>query len=447
MTHKKNFISVIIPVYNGANFLAQTVAHVLEQKYYPLEIIVIDDGSTDNTAEIAAQLNDQISYFYQENSGPAAARNMGIKKAKGKIIAFLDVDDRWSNNSLHLLTKYLDNHPQVGIVQGMIVKQTIGQDTQEIVKTSPPYNFINLGCGLYRKSVFDQVGLFDENMRFGEDVDWYMRAWEQRIYKGIIDEVTLYYRMHENNMTKGKSLVELGFIRIYKRRLDRVRQEQINLKPLPKNFPTSQEYLAGEPTVHLKNPEFTIISNNSWSNAVYRRLNYLYQTPFVGTQIPDECYSRLIANLQEYVNSPLNFVTETQYGFTSESDEEKMPIIGLLGKDVEIHFYQENTEQEVLENWQKRIAKINWENLHVCYCCSDRLAKEKQVKYLQEFEELDLISKVAFTSLPFPQYQTAVYLPEYTNHGYELFKVTAKNFGIIDWLNKTRGYSTQEYAI
>lgn len=447
MIQNQNFISVVIPVYNGENFLAQAVDHILVQNYQPLEIIVIDDGSTDNTVEVAAQLQDKIHYFYQENSGPAAARNLGIKQAKGELIAFLDVDDRWSNNTLKILTEYLKKHPESGIAQGLIIRQKINPITHKVIENSPPYNYINLGCALYRKSTFQQVGLFDETMRYGEDVDWYLRAWEQRINKGLIDEVTLYYRMHDTNMTKGKNLIEKGFIRIYKKRLDRMRKEKVVLKPLPRNFLTNQEYLGGEPLNHLDNPKFTLISNNGWSNMVYRRLNYLYQTPFVGTQIPDHCYSKLLSNLRHYLKSALKFIPETQYSFTHFSNENEKPIIGLLGEDIEIHFYQENTEEEVLENWQKRLTKINWDNLYACYCCSDRLSKAEQDKYLQEFERLDLISKVAFTAIPYPQYQTAIYLPEYTSHSYELFKITAKNFGIIDWLNKTRGYNTQEYLV
>ena len=88
------YVSAIIPVYNGEHFLARVINNILSQQYHPLEIIVIDDGSTDNTAKIAQNYPD-IVYHYQENAGPSAARNRGIELAKGNVIAFLDVDDLW----------------------------------------------------------------------------------------------------------------------------------------------------------------------------------------------------------------------------------------------------------------------------------------------------------------------------------------------------------------
>ncbi len=221
------FVSVIVPVYNGDKFIESTINRLKNQHYQPLEIIVIDDGSTDGTAEVAAKFKDSIRYVYQPNSGPAAARNNGIKIAKGEAIAFLDIDDMWSDDKLQIQTSYLVANPSVDIVQGLIQQITIPEEKSKNPASfeiaSQAYQFINLGSAIYRKSVFDKIGLLDETLKYAEDYDWFLRAWENNIYKVVLDRVTLFYRKHDNNMTKGKQLVELGFVRIYKKHLDRCR--------------------------------------------------------------------------------------------------------------------------------------------------------------------------------------------------------------------------------
>ncbi|MTJ11802.1 glycosyltransferase [Anabaena sp. UHCC 0187] len=236
MENQKLFISVIIPVYNGEKYLAEAIENVKNQDYQPLEIIVIDDGSTDKTGEVAAEFKDNIRYIYQENSGPSAARNRGIKMAKGDVIAFLDVDDLWSDDKLQLQTNYLVENPLIDIVQGLIQQMNLSQLTSAEKPTFEPvykpYNYINLGSAIYRKSVFEKIGYFDETLNYAEDVDWFVRAWENGIPKLLIDQVMLFYRKHQKNMTGGKNLVELGFIKIYKKRLDRIRKKELS----PTNF-------------------------------------------------------------------------------------------------------------------------------------------------------------------------------------------------------------------
>lgn len=243
-------VSVIIPVYNGEKYLAEAIENVKNQHYQPLEIIVIDDGSTDNTAEIAAEFKDSIRYIYQKNSGPSAARNCGIKMANGDVIAFLDVDDIWSDDKLKLQVGYLANNPSLEIVQGLIQQMRLSELTannQPIFEpVYKPYNYINLGSAIYRKSVFDKIGFFDETLNYAEDVDLFIRAWENGISKVLIDQVMLFYRKHQKNMTGGKNLVDLGFIKIYKKRLDRIRKDQISPTNVLLDMPIN-EYLGSPP--------------------------------------------------------------------------------------------------------------------------------------------------------------------------------------------------------
>ncbi len=228
MNNEDFFVSVIIPVYNGEKFIAGAIANIREQNYAPLEIIIVDDGSTDGTADIVSQFRGSVRYIYQPNRGPAAARNKGIKAASGNVIAFLDVDDLWSRNKLKEEVSYLEANPSVEIVQGLIQEFEIDTTTDEELlfkDLSKPYNFINIGSAIYRKPVFDKVGLFDETFRFNEDTDWFFRAWENNISKAVLNEVSLYYQKHDGNMTKEIGLVESGFVRLFKNHLDRCRKK------------------------------------------------------------------------------------------------------------------------------------------------------------------------------------------------------------------------------
>ncbi|MBD2084112.1 glycosyltransferase family 2 protein [Trichocoleus sp. ST-U3] len=252
MENRQLFVSVIIPVYNGEKFLSEVIFNVKTQEYQPLEIIIVDDGSTDGTAEVAAQFKNSIRYVYQDNSGPAAARNRVLSIAKGDAIAFLDVDDLWSEDKLKLQVGYLVDNPSVEIVQGLIQQMKLCQITtnnQPLFEPAyNPYSYINLGSAIYRRLVFDKIGLFDETLNYAEDVDWFIRAWENGISKVVLERVSLFYRKHEDNMTVGKNLVELGFVRIFKKHLDRCRKrgnsQMASLLDMPIN-----EYLGTSPEI------------------------------------------------------------------------------------------------------------------------------------------------------------------------------------------------------
>src|SRR5438045_3638350 len=108
-------VSVIMPVYNGERFLMEAIRDIQAQECAPLEILVIDDGSTDDTAAILAQLGDPVRTVRQPNRGPSAARNRGIELARGEVIAFHDVDDLWAPGTLAALLDHLDAHPEIDI--------------------------------------------------------------------------------------------------------------------------------------------------------------------------------------------------------------------------------------------------------------------------------------------------------------------------------------------
>ena len=220
-------LSVVIPVFNGERFLREAVDSVLAQKYSPLEIIIVDDGSTDGTAEVVRSLPDTVRYVHQANQGPAAARNRGIEHAQGSLIAFADADDLWPEDKLELQFRYLIEDSAIEIVMGRIqqvlLSGTVDGPTRAEEFGEATFS-VNLGCAVIRKSVFERVGLFDETMRYSEDVDWFMRAREVGAAIKTIEAVTLYYRQHEQNMTRGKTPSELNVLKALKRSLDRRRE-------------------------------------------------------------------------------------------------------------------------------------------------------------------------------------------------------------------------------
>ena len=229
-------VSVVIPVFNGERFLREAVQSVFDQDYAPLEIIIVDDGSTDGTAAVAKSLPEIVRYLYQTNRGPAAARNRGIEHALGDLIAFADADDLWPARKLELQLPYLISDARIDIVLGRIqqvlLSETVDGQTQSREFADPAFS-VNLGSAVIRKSVFERVGLFDETMRYSEDVDWFMRARERGAAIVTIDEVTLLYRQHEQNMTRGKSTSELNVLQALKRSLDRRRERTGIASALP----------------------------------------------------------------------------------------------------------------------------------------------------------------------------------------------------------------------
>ena len=228
-------VSVIVPVFNGAAFIRGAMENINAQHYTPLEIIFVDDGSTDETAKIIADFKDKVKYVYQTNSGPSAARNKGLEIARGEIVRFLDVDDLWAENSLSLMVECLKKSPETEIVMGKLEVLLLREG--EVKNFIEPSIAFHIGTALFRKRVFDKVGLFDPSLRYAEDLDWFMRARECGASIVVFDQVTMLYRVHETNMTRGMNLTSLNFFKALKKSLDRRRENNKGVAdPLP-DFP------------------------------------------------------------------------------------------------------------------------------------------------------------------------------------------------------------------
>lgn len=214
-------ISVIIPSYNSARFVTEAVESALSQTYRPIEVIVVDDGSTDETPAIVAPFENRIRYIRQENRGLAGARNRGIQEARGEFIAFLDADDRWMPEKLGQQWKCFSDDPTVALVHtdalywnedaGEIMPQQGGRadyvgdcSTRLFVA-----NRILASSVVVRRDCLERVGLFCENAPGVEDLDLWLRI--VRFYPfGYVDQPLVLYRKHNWNMSKNDLQMRKG---------------------------------------------------------------------------------------------------------------------------------------------------------------------------------------------------------------------------------------------
>jgi glycosyltransferase involved in cell wall biosynthesis len=235
-------IAVITPVRNGLPYLREAIKSIHAQQYAELEMVVVDDGSTDESADVARNLGCRV--LETPRVGPAGARNAGIRASKSELLLFLDADDLPGPNALHTSVEALLRTPEAGFAQGWIQNFNAGPDGA-IKLFTKPYRFINLGSGLWRRSVVETVGLFDESLQLGEDQDFFMRCWEQDIPRVLVDCVMLYYRRHPGNMTHGLKGAEFGLMRIYRKRIERIRSGEYD-PDIPRRV-TWPDYLGKSP--------------------------------------------------------------------------------------------------------------------------------------------------------------------------------------------------------
>lgn len=197
-------VSVIIPVRDGARFLAPAIESALGQSYRPLEVLVVDDGSTDGSGDIARGYRD-IRYIGRGPSGLAATRNAGVEAARGGLISFLDADDLWEERKTSLqvdilreephtdyVVAYLRNFVEPGIPCPTWVKPEMLEQDQLAYST---------GTLLARRRVFERIGAFDTRFTVGDDTDWFTRVQAAGLGVQVLHEVLLHRRLHDRNHT------------------------------------------------------------------------------------------------------------------------------------------------------------------------------------------------------------------------------------------------------
>jgi len=223
-------ISVVVPVYRPGAFLEEAIRSVIGQALPPrfrLELIAVLDGPDEEAINLLRKLHPSaVILTHPENRGPSAARNTGIRSAKGRYITFIDADDVWAPNRVLRDIEVLEGAEGMSMPDAvMSLHQIIRQNEEgQWIHSQLDWIFL-MGVGMYRREVFDQVGLFDEALFHGEDSDWFLRLWEKEIRFRLRWEVSLLYRVHEGGMTWNKTIGEKGHLQAIKRSLDRRRSD------------------------------------------------------------------------------------------------------------------------------------------------------------------------------------------------------------------------------
>ena len=215
-------VSVVMPAYNSRAYIEASIQSVLDQDYEAIELIIVDDGSSDGTPDLARSFGAQVKVIEQKNSGPAAARNTGVSAARGELLAFVDADDIWLPGKVRAQVRYLTEHPDTGIVFGRWIRWNANSDGS----FPPPPIVVEDNSGLpvipelsgwiypellldsvvwivssmLRRSIWDALGGLDTSLRVGEDYDFFLRASRtNKIDK--LNQTVAYYRIHTQSTT------------------------------------------------------------------------------------------------------------------------------------------------------------------------------------------------------------------------------------------------------
>lgn len=207
-------VSVIIATYNNAHYIVEAIASIFNQTYRSYEIIVIDDGSTDNTRQVLEPYLDKIRYLYQENKGVSHARNLGLEMARGEFISFLDADDFFLPDKLAKQVAVFDAHPSLGIVHsGWRLVNEKGEKISDIefwhwygsleldLETWVVWKPVTISM-MFRKSWIKSVGGFDTRWHHGEDIDLVLRLSVNGCQAVWLPKITYCYRQHHYNVTR-----------------------------------------------------------------------------------------------------------------------------------------------------------------------------------------------------------------------------------------------------
>jgi glycosyltransferase involved in cell wall biosynthesis len=256
-------VSAIITAYNSEQFIADAISSVLDQSHPVDDILVVDDGSTDRTWEIVASFAERgVRYVYQENQGPGAARNTGLRETNGELIAFLDADDIWLKEKTEIQKKFLSDHPEIALVSGFEWWWNVTKNKCSLVGDISPgmeslrrdilvYNRVgNPSRVMFRRSVLAEVGVFNPAIRWGQDWELWIRM-VRRYQSAMLPTPVIVYRWHEKNLSHTKR-----WERLYS-------YWNISLRAIRTHWPPWQR-----PFLMLR----------SWSLFTLRRARYLIQT-------------------------------------------------------------------------------------------------------------------------------------------------------------------------
>lgn len=221
-------VSVVIPVYDGAVHLAETIASALSQTFAPKAVIVVDDGSGDATPEVAASFGDAINYLRQTHAGAASARNLGARLVETEFIAFLDSDDLWTPSKLEKQLAELRRRERRTMIFGHTIQFASPElRSEEIARLRfdpSPTPGITASALVMRTEDFRFVGGFDPRLQMGEFVEWYARAKALGVETQILPDVLFRRRLHRDNHGMRHADKRPGYAFAMKAVLDRRRE-------------------------------------------------------------------------------------------------------------------------------------------------------------------------------------------------------------------------------
>jgi glycosyltransferase involved in cell wall biosynthesis len=222
-------VSVIVPFHNQERYLAEALESILAQRHEPIELLLVDDGSTDTSGTIARGYSPPAHYLRRRNGGAAAARNTGVLATHGEFVAFCDSDDRWQPEKLELQLGSFATDPDLDVsftgVQEFVTPEL---DPASLPARAPRQiaGGVCVSSMLARRRVFSDVGRFDEELRLGEWADWYARLLESGCKVAIHPEILVHRRLHDRNNTLTNWHDRGEYARIFKRALDRRRNNE-----------------------------------------------------------------------------------------------------------------------------------------------------------------------------------------------------------------------------
>lgn len=235
-------VSVVIPAYNAMNYLPETLENALSQTYDDFEVIVVNDGSSDETEQWVSQIKDsRVKLISQKNQGLAGARNTGIAHAKGEYIAFLDADDLWEPTKLEKQLRVLEENPEVGLVYTWVAYiDDKGESTGRVFKHQiegdvwqklTEHNIVESGSvAMVRRDCFENCGVFDRNLgSYVEDWDMWLRLATRYHFK-VVQEPLVYYRQVATSASRNWEAMEQSFQLVIEKAFKSAPQELQYLK-------------------------------------------------------------------------------------------------------------------------------------------------------------------------------------------------------------------------
>lgn len=235
MTGQSLTITVIIPVYNGERYLAEAIESVLAQSRQPDEIIVIDDGSTDDSAQVVKRFATghysgrcPVRYRWQAQAGASQARNHGVAVATGNWLAFLDADDLWTADKLAKQQAVLETQPTLDMVFGQVQQfyspEIAAMENKPALPGGEQMAGYHVGAMLIRRTAFEKVGPFDPQWQVAHFIEWYRRAQKIGLKSLVLPEIVMKRRIHTTNLgIRAYAQARVEYVRLMKTMVDQHR--------------------------------------------------------------------------------------------------------------------------------------------------------------------------------------------------------------------------------